>query len=45
VRVLRPQSRTERAGLLAALSSQRTQLVRFSGGGFGMTDKVEAHRE
>ena len=43
VRVLGPQPLAEGAGLLAALRSQRAQLVRLSGGGFGMTDEVEAH--
>ena len=43
--VLGPQPLAEGAGLLAALSGQRAQLVGFSGGGFGMTDEVEAHGE
>ena len=42
-RVLGLQLLAEGAGLLAALRSQRAKLVRLSGGGFGMTDEVEAH--
>lgn len=42
-RVLGPQPRAERTGLLAALSGERAQLVRLARGGFGMTDEVEAH--
>ena len=41
--VLSAQPRAERTGLLAALSGQRTQLVRLSGRGFCVTDEVEAH--
>jgi hypothetical protein len=43
VRVLGSQPRTERSGLLATLSGEGAQLVRLSGGGFGMADEVEAH--
>jgi len=43
VRALGSQPRAERSGLLAALSGERAQLVRFAGGGFGMADEVEAH--
>ncbi len=41
-RVLGPQPLAEGAGLLAALRGPWAQLVRLSGGSFGVTDEVEA---
>jgi hypothetical protein len=43
VRILGSQPRAERTGLLTTFGGEGPQLIRLSGGRFGMTNEVEAH--